>query len=73
MFFVSFEILGSDYYNPEFIESKIGVISAVPSIKLKPRKKRNSYKAIFDETNNLSNFEEFAYGDFNIKINYEKN
>jgi hypothetical protein len=71
-FFISFEILDSKYYNPEYIESKHGIISAVPSVKLKPRKIRNSYKAIFDETNSLVNFEEFIYGDFNIKINYEK-
>lgn len=70
-FYVSFEILNSNHYKPDFIESEVGFIAAVPSIKLRSRKFKNSFKALFDDSNNLIYLKEIIYGDLNIKIKYE--
>ncbi|NHN26677.1 hypothetical protein FIA58_013410 [Flavobacterium jejuense] len=70
--YVSFEILSIDYYVPNFIQSKVGTIAAVPSIKLIKDKNLFSFKFSTPCKSCESNvvFKKINKN-FNIKVKYE--
>lgn len=72
-FYVAFEILSSEYYSPNFIQSKVGTIAAVPSLGLINSDKNKSFRVSYDESNQIINFEEIQFGSFNIKIEFDDN
>lgn len=71
-FYVAFEILDSKYYNPKFIQSKRGLIAAVPSLKLKRVNEGNSFRISYNENDEIICFEKIKNGGFNMKIEYNE-